>query len=63
MKLVLSTAFRSYKADEVMGVRQASASVCCQQTVGVGTAENNHIASHRGLRAMLVGPFEDWGAP
>lgn len=29
--------------------------------LGVGTADSNHTARHRGLKARLPGPFAAWG--
>ena len=49
--------------NEVMGGRQGPASVRCQQTLGVGTADSNHTARHGGRWARLVGAFAAWGAP
>ena len=49
--------------NEVMGGGQGGpASVCCQQTLRVGTAESNHPAGHVGWWAMLPGPFTVWVA-
>lgn len=50
--------------NEVMGGGQGGpASVCCQQTLRVGTAESNHTAGHVGWWAMLPGPFTVWWLP